>query len=215
MSGPERRRYLHAARSFGRRIGRARRLASLNEEYELMSRVEQVVGRAQAGGVRGILKEIQALQKDVNGSSLPRRRKEGIHEQLRAAWNSAVGRIEAMEHQRHDRDQQRTRELGTHLERWERRIDGLSGLIHRLEQDLIESDRRAKSSTSIGYRVVAEKFRQQTNERIEELRATLDDLQRKVEDVRPRLVAAGWPWPEESTPRADDIPGPGEVSPRK
>lgn len=215
LSGPERRRYFHIARTLGRRIARARRLASIEEERDLMARVQQVVSRAQGGGVRGILKEIQALQKDVNGASLPRRRKETIHEQLRAAWNSAVGRIEAMEHQRHDRDQQRIRELGTHMERWERRIDGLSGLIHRLEQDLIESDRRAKSSTSIGYRVVAEKFRQQTNERIEELKATLEDLQHKVEDVRPRLVAAGWPWPEEATPQADDIPGPGENRPRR
>ncbi len=147
-------------------------------------------------------KWIQKTQKALAGSPLGRAQRAALLESLREAWATAA------RHQQELRDQQKRHRkealdrLGNHFMRWQKRKSGITNILERLNQQIETYRQRQQTSTSIGYRVVAEQRMAELKARIEELEGVLGELEAKIEDVAPRLEAAGWVPPEE--PHTDD-----------
>lgn len=199
IPGAERKALWARFRNASDTLRRHRNVSRSLELDGLRTRVAEIRDMATQVNPARTRKLIQEVQKMVVESPLTRGERDELLQALRDAWSSASNRQEELKEVRKQKEESEVTRLGEHFLRWESRRDGITGLLQRLEVQLEEINLRKKNSTSIGYKVLAEKRLLETRERIQELKIALEEILEKISDVGPRLKAAGWepPSPEE------------------
>lgn len=205
IPGSERKALWARFRNASDTLRRKRNVTRTLELEALRSKVREIVEAARQTNPAKTRKSIQDCQKLVLESPLSRAERDELLQALRSAWNNAGERQEELKEVRKQREATDLQKLGEHFMRWESRKDGIARLLSRLELQLNEINDRKKNTTSIGYKVLAEKRLQETRDRISELKGVFDELEKKIVDVGPRLQAAGWVAPPPSErPQVDE-----------
>ncbi|MFM7204305.1 MAG: hypothetical protein ACKO6N_26300 [Myxococcota bacterium] len=205
IPGSERKALWARFRNASDTLRRQRNVTRTLELESLRSKVREIVDGARQTNPAKTRKSIQDCQKLVLESPLSRAERDELLQALRSAWGNAGERQEELKEVRKQREATDLQKLGEHFMRWESRKEGIARLLGRLEIQLDEINERKKNTTSIGYKVLAEKRLQETRDRIGELKAVFEDLGKKILDVGPRLQAAGWVVPPPSErPQVDE-----------
>ncbi len=176
---------------------RARKTATLNAlTAHFEQRVKEAHRLATEDSPSKARQWIQATQRALGESPLSRNQRGPFLESLRAAWAAAAERQQKLREAQRRHRREALERLGSHFMRWNKRRSDILDILNRLSRQVDTYRARQATSTSIGYRVLAEQRMADLRSRIEELEGVLAELEAKIADVAPRLEAAGWTPPE-------------------
>lgn len=163
-----------------------------NYLHDIQKEVDEVLALSKTSTPIKARKAIKDTQAMLVESNIKTQLRNKLLKDLRIAWDETIKREETLKEEKKKKSDADLLKLSPHLERWIYRRDSIILFLKRLEDQLIDLKKRQQTSTSIGYRVLAEKRILETKNRITEEKTILEQLNIKIEDVEPKLTALGW-----------------------